>query len=173
MLRRTRGFTVMEATVASSLMGFLALLIAGTWSSLGRPLKDAAALVQIQEEANRTAAFLAQDFGGQVDNAVVGKKKKGKKAGKMAVGQTQLRLCFDGGADPNGVADWGTPDTVISYSVQSGELLRTNETTGTSATVARHVENVKVSDQGNSMSVEITFNYQDIRRKYIFWGMDP
>ncbi len=154
-------------------MGFLALLIASTWSGLGRPLRDTVALVQIQEEANRAATFLAQDFGGQMDSTLVGKKKKGKKAGKMAVGQTQLRLCFDGGAIPNGVADWDDPDTVIAYSVQSGELVRENETNGALSVVARHVEEVKVKDELGGVSLEITFNYQDVRRKYVFWGMDP
>jgi type II secretory pathway component PulJ len=173
MLRTRRGFTVLEATVASTLVGFQALLIAAAWSGLGRPLRDTTALVEIQEEAQRAANFLAEDFGGQIDSALLGKKKKGKKAGKMAVGQAQLRLCFDGGSDPNGVADWADPDTVVTYSLQSGELLRTNQSTGGVAMVARYVEEVKVKDQGNGMSVEITFDHQGVRRKYVFLGMDP
>ena len=56
MLRRKRGYTVMEVTVASSLMGFQALLIAATWSGLGRPLQDAVALAQVQEEARAVVA---------------------------------------------------------------------------------------------------------------------
>jgi hypothetical protein len=39
--------------------------------------------------------------------------------------------------------------------------------------VARSVEEVKVKDQGNGMSVEITFDHQGVRRKYVFLGMDP
>lgn len=173
MKRRLRpGFTVLEAAIASSLLALLAMLVSASWSGLGRPMMGSLAHSRIQEEANRAASFLADDFGGQLGTVVVGKKKKGKKAGRIVVGSAELRLCFDGGTDPDGIPDWAPPDTVVVYSLQSGCLVRTNQTLGNTITVARQVESFTVNDQGSQVKIDLKLTYRNLSRTYTFIGKD-
>src|SRR5437867_9022904 len=135
---RHGGFTLMEAMIVSALMVFLAALLSMAWSGMGRPLVDAIARSRVAQEATLALTSIARDWGGNLADAS-GDQGQGRLVGRMVVGGSELRLCFDGSASPNGLPDWGPPDTVIIYEVQSAKLLREDQNAGTIFTVAENV----------------------------------
>ena len=74
---------------------------------------------RLAEEASLAVAALSRDLGGYSggNDGRLGTQAQLKFVGRMQPGGSQLWLCFDGGANPNGMADWGAPDTVIVYQV--------------------------------------------------------
>ena len=84
-----------------------------------------------------------------------------------------LRLCFDGGIPADGLAEWGDPDSVITYQVQDGNLVRWDESAGTTFTVARYVQQLQLADTGNGVEIKLTFAYRNLTRTYTLVGLDP
>jgi type II secretory pathway pseudopilin PulG len=168
------GFTLVEVLVVGALMTLLAMLLQTSWSGFGRPLIEAIARARIAEDANMAAATLARDFGGSLpgNGSHSGSLATGKLVGRMEPDGIMLRLCFDGGAD-NGLADWGDTDTVITYLVQDGNLVRWDETAGTTFVVAHNVQSWELTDLGNGVEIRITFSYRTITRTYTLVGLDP
>jgi type II secretory pathway pseudopilin PulG len=173
--RLRTAFTLVEVLVAGSLMALLSMLLASVWSGFGRPMVEAAARAQIAQDANLAAASLARDFGGSLANAEgrLGGIAVGKLVGRMQPDGAVLRLCFDGGPAPDGVAEWGDPDTVITYQIQDGNLVRWDEQSGTVFTVARNVQEWHLDDQGTGVEIRLTFSYRNMTRTYTLVGLDP
>lgn len=175
--RVRNGFTLVEATVVGGLMVFLAFLLAEAWRGLGRPLADSAAEFRLTQEANLAVTSLAQDFGGYLPEASHSVETRssdhGRVVGRLIVRGTQLWLCFDGGETPDGVADWARPDTVISYYIESGQLVRWNQNTDTLFTVARHANELNVKEGGNEVEIELTFSYRNATRTHTLVARDP
>jgi hypothetical protein len=159
-------------TVTAGLMASLAILMSSAWKGLGRPMLEAQSTFEIAQEAQRAAAYLGADFGGQLPTSISGDKKNGKKVGKLVVGKTELRLCFDGGTSPNGLADWASPDTVIVYALRSGALVREDQAAKSKATVARYLEQFVVTEIGSDARMELTFSCRGMRRTYTLIGKD-
>jgi type II secretory pathway component PulJ len=159
-----RGFTLAEALVVSGLMALLAYLLGQTWSGLGRPTADLAAQGRVAHEARLAVVALSRDLGGSLDSdaARAGPKMLGKFAGRMQPNGTELWLCFDGGSAPNGVPDWAPPDTVIVYQLQAGRLVRWDQSTNTTFTVARCVDSLAVQDLGDRVRISLTFSYRGV-----------
>jgi type II secretory pathway pseudopilin PulG len=173
--RRCAGFTYVEMMVVCTMTTALAMLLSSLWSGLGRPMADAMASAQIAQEANLAAAALARDFGGSLadSSARLGSPAAGKWVGRMQPAGALLRLCFDGGTTPDGIAEWGAPDTVISYLVHDGHLVRWDENAGTTFIVASYVQQMQLDDQGNGVEIQLTFAYRNQSRTYTLMGMDP
>jgi hypothetical protein len=173
--RRSNGFTLAEVMVVSFLTTLLALILSAAWAGLGRPLVEAAARAQIAQEVNLAAAALARDFGGTLPGTEgqLGGLTDGKLVGHIEPAGSSLRLCFDGGALPNGLADWGDPDTVITYEVQDGNLVRWNESSGTTFTVARYVQQLQVADDGSGVEIRLRFVHRNLDRTYTLIGLEP
>jgi len=170
--RRLNGFTLLEVMVVSVAMGLLVLVLSGAWSGLGRPSADALVRCRVAQEANLAAASLARDFGGSLPDQTTGRKQSGWLVGLLVVDDSQLWLCFDG--EPvNGVADWASPDTVITYEVQDDRLIRSNQQTETTFPVASNVEQMQLSQQAEEVEIELTFTYRDITRTYTIIGKNP
>lgn len=169
------AFTLVEVMVVSGLMTILAMLLAAIWSGLGRPLLDSASRAQISQEANLAAAALARDFGGSLagSDGRLGYQVNGKLVGRMQPADSVLRLCFDGGNVVDGLAEWGAPDTVITYEVQDGNLVRWDESSGTLFTVARYVQQMQLTSQDNGVEIKLTFAYRNLTRTYTLVGLDP
>jgi hypothetical protein len=154
-------------------MAFVGVLACAAWDGLGKPTTDVLARCRVAQEANLALAALACDFGGSLADAPTGPKEAGRAVGRLIVGKSELRLCFDGGATPNGQADWASPDTVITYNVQSNKLVRTNLNAGTSITVAGDVTSMELSPLANAVQIKLTFKYRDCTRSYTIVGKDP
>jgi prepilin-type N-terminal cleavage/methylation domain-containing protein len=170
-----RGFTLVEALAVSALMALLAIVIARTWSGLVRPTVDIAKHCRLFHEANLAVMALARDLGGSLANPEgrIGAKAKYRLVGRTQPGNTQLWLCFDGGDNPNGMADWGAPDTVIIYELQADQLVRWDQTANTTFTVARLLDNFEVLDLGDRVQINFTFKYRDVTKVYTFVARNP
>jgi len=161
--------------VVNVLMVFLAMLVSTAWSAFGRPTADVVARCRVTHEANLAVASLAHDLGGSLANhdGRIGDKSRLQFVGRMQPANSQLWLCFDGGPNPNGLADWGTPDTVISYEVQSNKLVRWDQNAGTAVTIARDVDRLESTDRGHEVELKLTFKYRQITRTYTLMALDP
>jgi hypothetical protein len=164
-----------EGVVASGLLVLLAVLLANAWQSMARAASDAAARGRVTQEANLALAALANDLGGSLSDPQgrVGSLASAAFVGRLQPGGAQLWLCFDGGTSPNGIADWGSPDTVIIYEVQSSQLVRINQATGASVVVAQGVSDFVVQDMGDRVQIQISITYRNLRRTFSLIARDP
>ena len=173
-MRQKQGFTLLEMTIVSGLMGFLVVLISATWSAFIRPAADLAQRSRIAQEANFAVASLTLDLAGSLADSQTGAKATFQVVGRQQPDNSQLRLCFDGGSTPNGTADWSAPDTVVSYYVDSNQLIRWDETANTTFTVANDVESLDVADLGGGeVQINIRFRFRMITRTYSLIARDP
>jgi prepilin-type N-terminal cleavage/methylation domain-containing protein len=173
--RRRAGFTLVEVLVASSLMTTLAILVATTWSALGRPLVESVARAQIAQEASLAASALSRDFGGYLagQDGRVGGVADGLLVGCVQVNHTILRLCFDEGSPADGLAEWDAPDRVISYQVQDGNLVRWDEQSGNTFVVARFVEEIALNNVDAGIEIKLTFVRRGWTRVVTLVGVTP
>jgi hypothetical protein len=172
---RRRGFSVVEVTVVSGLLVTLAMLLSNAWIGLARPFLEATFQCRLAQEADLALAAFARDLGGSLSDTA---GRDGSKALSQFVGWTtpagsQLWLCFDGGPSPNGIADWGPPDTVISYEVVSNTLVRSNQTAGGSFVVANNVSNLELQNLGGSVQITLTLQYRDVSQTYTLIANSP
>ena len=169
------GFTLLEMMVVCFLTVLLGALLSVTWSGLCRPAADISSRACMTQEANLAAASFVRDLGGFLANPEgrIGTKYLYPFVGRMQPGGTQLWLCFDGGAFPNGVADWGRPDTVIVYYVHGSQLIRWDQTANTTYVVANHVDSMQTQGQGNGVQITLTMSYGKITQTYVFKALDP
>jgi len=173
---RRRGFTLLETMLVSGLMVFLVLLASGAWWAFGRPTADAVARCRVAQEARLAVTALAGDLGGCLPGPAgrLGGKAQLQWVGRMQPSSSQLWLCFDGGSSPNGLADWGPPDTVIVYELQGDKLVRWDQGAGTGFTVAEHVQALALQDLGGGMlQIQLTFAYRNVTRTYTLIARDP
>ncbi len=176
--QRRDGFTLLEVMLASVLTVSLAVMLGTSWRQLSRPMSDLIIWGQLFQEMDIAVATLARDLGGSLpeynDTTNADAPLGGKRQGLLIAVRTttdidgnHLQLCFDGGPNPDGMADWGQPnDTVIDYRVDSAshKLIRSNTTNHatTSFTVAQDVDSMSVAPAANN-TFQITLNL-----KYVF-----
>ena len=165
------GFTLTETMLVGALMSMLVLLISGAWRGWGRSSVDAVVRGRVAREANLAVESLARDLGGSLPGQVAGDKQLGLVVGRSVVAGSQLWLCFDG-APPNGEAGV-PPDTVITYEVQNNQLIRTNQQTGVALAVADKVSQMQLTDQADSVRIDLTLEYRDLMRTYTIIAKDP
>ena len=173
---RRNGLTLVEVMVASGLMAVLAVVMSATWSGLGRPAADILYQHRVVQEAHLAVAALARDLGGASGGpgSPMGRKEQGRFVGWMQPAGSQLWLCFDGGDSPNDQADWGPPDTVVTYELQSDRLVRCDRAANASFTVARCVESLKVVPSGdNALEIRMTFKFRSVEQTYILVARKP
>jgi len=161
-----RGFTLFEVTLVSGLMAVLAMVLSSAWVGVGRSATDLIVRSQLLQEIDMTMAALTRDLSGALANPQgrLGNKNQGRWVGWMQPAAGQLWLSFDGGDDPNGQAEWGPPDTVIIYQLESGALVRYDQNAGTAFTVARNLENMEIASDGDFLHIQLTFTYRQLTR---------
>lgn len=161
-----RGLTLLEVTIVSGLMSFLAIMLSTTWIGIGRPTVDVVIRSGIFQEMDTAVSALSRDLGGSLGGPEgrLGDKTKNRWVGWMKPADGQLWLCYDGGTDPNGEPDWGTPDTVIVYQIESNSLIRRNQNTDSTFIVADKLTDFAISEEGNAIDITLTFQNRDISR---------
>jgi len=152
LFRNPAGFTIVEVTVASALMAFLALLLSTAWIDLGWP---AAALIrrgQCEQEIAMAVASLARDLGGcypeyKDGDGHLGTKWQGRFTG-WTVADNVLTLTYESG------------DTV-RYFLQDNCLVRQKLSTA-QFIAAKNVESFQVVDEPatSSVTIHLTFKFQ-------------
>lgn len=173
---RREAFTLLETILATGLTALLAVLVSAAWAGFGRPAANVVARCRVAQEAAMAVAALSNDLGGYLADAPgrLGDTTQLTVVGRLQPGGTQLWLCFDGGSSPNGVADWGSPDTVVVYALQESSLIRTNQATSTSFTVANDVQAFTVQDLGGGLfEIQLTFSYRGVTQTFTLMGRDP
>ena len=120
---RTRAFTLVEVMVVTAMTAFLFLMMSGMWHSVGRSMNDSLVEARVSQEAHFVLEVLRRDLGGFLPGEEKEEDDENKLVGRLATASKQLRLCFDSD-NPDGLPDWGKPDTVIVYEVQDEQLLR-------------------------------------------------
>ncbi len=171
---RRAGFSLIEATIVSIFMSFLAVLLSLTWSAFLRPTSDIAIRCRIAQEANLVVASLTRDLAGSYADDRTDKKDKFKLVGRMQPDGSGLRLCYDGGDTPNGTADWNDPDLVVSYYTDTNQLIRWDEASGSTFVVARDFDSLEAVDQGDgSVQLKLNFRYRNVNQTYTLIARDP
>lgn len=168
------GFTLIEVSLVSVLMAFLALLVSAVWGAFLRPTSDIANRCRINQEARVAADSLMKDLAGSyAENRTEGKSQY-KLVGRSQPDGSELKLCFDSGEDPNGIADWSAPDYVVSYYAQDGNLIRWDEDSGLTSVVARDIAAFETQDLGNrQVELRMTFTYRNLSQTYTLIARDP
>lgn len=169
-----RAFTTLEVSIVSGLMVLLSVILGATWGAFGRPLLDSDKRCRLALEARMAAMALAHDLGGYLPTSTAGDRAGGRFVGRIATG-SQLHLYFDGGSPPNGLPDWGPPDTVITYFVDpsTSELVRRDESTGALFTAARYVKSMTSVDLGSGLQIQLTLGYRNLTQTYTLATIDP
>jgi hypothetical protein len=127
---------------------------------------------RLAQEANLALESLNRDLSGYLPGAGTGDKPRGRLVGRLAVGGTQLLLCFDG--EPiNDTADWAAPDAVISYQLQGDQLVRHNQQDGTNFTVAENVDDLQFTERIDGLDIQLTFRHRDVTKSFTIISQDP
>lgn len=173
--KHRRGFTIVEVLVATALTVFLAYLLSTVWAELEKSTVDLIARGQLMQEMDMAVAALSRDLGGSVAVPAstafsVGTLEQGRWiAWDPSHAPAELWLCFDGGTNPDGVANWsGSPDTVIRYyldtdsnsTITTKVLVRQNVTDNTRFIVARNLSSMSIAADGQFIDITLTFVYQ-------------
>ncbi|MCE5268199.1 MAG: hypothetical protein LLG00_09975 [Planctomycetaceae bacterium] len=176
-----QGFTLVEVMATSSLTVFLAVVLSTAWVCLSRPTNELIAWSQLFQEMDLAVASIARDVGGaspdfREGGGGLGTKMQGRLLACKATNDANgyhLWLCYDGGANPDGIAVWDAPtdDTVIEYYIDPTtdrtsshfqRLLRVNHAGGvaTTYTVARYVQGMTITDEGSdALRIELDFQF--------------
>ncbi|MCA9263814.1 MAG: prepilin-type N-terminal cleavage/methylation domain-containing protein [Planctomycetales bacterium] len=167
-----RGFSLLEVSLVAALMSLLMLMLASTWASFGRSLRDTMVRCRVAQEANLVVAALNRDLGGQLPDDLLGHVAAGRMVGTMVVDGEKLMICYDG-AVPNDVADWATPDIVCTYELADGKLLRSNQFLGTSVIVSDAVSSFLPTEVASGLRVEFTVSYRDLSKTFTLIAEEP
>ncbi len=164
---KKKGITLLEVTVVSGLMTVMAMLLSTAWIGMGRPTVDAIVRGGLFQEMDTAVSAFSQDLGGSLagPDGRLGGKIKDHWVGWLKPAEGQLWLCFDGGAEPDGEPDWGSPDTVVVYQAESNSLIRWNQNTDTTFTVAKNLDGLTIAEISSEMiSITMTFQHRGITR---------
>jgi type II secretory pathway component PulJ len=171
--RRRGGFSLVELMIVATMTSVLLIMISGFWTSFGRSLADGVAQARTAGEATLALETLRRDLSGHLPGTTTGLQPVGRYVGRLVTdGGTRLMLCFDG-APANGSADWASPDTVITYEVQDGRLVRLDQQTMGTFVVADRVDQFLVVDQGDRLRIDLTVTFRDFTNTYTLIAQDP
>jgi prepilin-type N-terminal cleavage/methylation domain-containing protein len=171
--RRRRGFSLVEVMVSTGLVVMLSVLLSNAWTWLGRPLLQTAARCSIAREADLALDCLARDLGGSLPESISGVLMADQFVGWAYPDGNALQLCFDSSSNPNGVADWAVPDTVILYQVTGNSLIRSNQLTGVDYVVAQNVASLNVQDPSGDLEIVLSFAYRGVSLSYTLVAKHP
>ena len=166
-----RGFSLLEVTIGTLMTAMLSVMVAGVAVDISRHTARNILETQIASEARLAIENFRRDFSGSCPDVVTGDQAQWRLVGRMIPSDQELRLCFD--ADRDASADWISPDRVVAYTLNGRELVRTDQLTGTTFTVARHVDGIKFKKGGSKLKVEIDFDLAGVVRSYTFEAADP
>jgi type II secretory pathway component PulJ len=167
---RRPGFTLLELTLVAALMTFMMLLISGVWKAFSRSMTDTVAHGRLAQEASLAVESLSRDVSGGLPEQVTGGKRLGRLVGQRMASGPELQLCYDGDADRT--AAWGPPDIVVSYRVESQQLVRNYDGTS-SMVVAEGLDQMQLTALADGIQIDLTFRYRDLTKTYHLVTKDP
>jgi prepilin-type N-terminal cleavage/methylation domain-containing protein len=174
---RRNGFTLIELTIVSGLMAFLAVLLSSAWTSMGKSSTNLITRGQLVQEMNLAAASLSRDLGGSLPDPTsrVGGKNLAQWIGWTHPGNSQLHLTYNGGASPDTIISYyidNDPDTSLTTKI----LVRHDQSAGTLFTVAKYVDSngfQVFDDTSDTIRIVLTFKYRDLTRTCTITARTP
>jgi prepilin-type N-terminal cleavage/methylation domain-containing protein len=164
--RSRRGFSLIEISVATTLVVMLAMLLSAAWTMLGKPMIQTVALCTIAQEADIALTYLSSDLGGCPPTGPAGDKKSSQFVAWSVPNDNELLLCFDSPTDPNGLAEWAAPDHIIGYQLLNNALVRYDDATGESTVIAQDVQSMNVEIVDDVLQLTLTFKRRDVTQTY-------
>lgn len=169
-VRKRRGFSLLEITIASILAAVVVLMASGVSIDISRHMAANIAEAQVAAEARLAIESFRRDLGGSDLDGNLGDRSEGRLVARMIPSTNELRLCFDANQDAS--ADWVAPDRVVTYTVDQGNLIRSDQLSGTSFTVARHIDSVEFIANSGQIDIIIDFEFGGFSESYAFATSD-
>jgi hypothetical protein len=156
--------------VASVLAALLGILLALSCASFGRSALEVESRARIAQEGILAAQSIACDFGGFLADSP-------GRAGTL----TQYSFTSWDVSEPNVFVLYfqgtsGTDVIVVTYELSGDQLVRSNQSSGVSTTIARHVTGFSVAtNPGNAAQVMISFTvtFRHFSSTYTLIGISP
>lgn len=170
--RRAGGFSLLEVTIAGLLSTVLLVMIGNVWRSFSLATRRQLDDVGLASDARLAQESFRRDLAGHLPGAAAGEPAVGRFVGRLCPQSGRLMLCFDG-APTNQTADWLAPDVVVEYSVENGQLLRTDNATNAVLVVAEGVATFAATEQSDGVRLDLTLQRRDLIRTYTWIARDP
>ncbi len=145
-------------------MGSIVLAMGALWTGLLQPMSEESTRLRVSQEARMAVESLRRDLGGGNAPIGVGGRDVGRLVGVREF-DGELQLCFDG-APENGAAEWSSPDTLVTYTIDGGQLHRVDHEVKQSIVVAANVKSVIVKPDGIMLHLEMVFERRGISQTY-------
>lgn len=168
--RTRRGFSLLEITIASIISAIVVLMASGVAVDISRHMAANIIETQVAAEARLAIESFRRDFTGSSLDMMQGDRAEWRLVGRMIPNANELRLCFD--ADQDATADWVAPDRVIIYSLDGDQLIRTDQVSGNTYTVARLVDDIEFTIGVGEINIAIDFQAGDFTESYVFATSD-
>ena len=162
--RKRRGISLLEVTIGTMMASMIAVMATGVAVDVTRHMADNIAETQIASEARMAIESLRRDFSGSSLDETSGDPDTWRLVGRMIPSVNELRLCFD--SDRDASADWIAPDRVVIYTQIGNRLVRSDLISGSSYTVARHVDDVQFIAASGEITVLIDFAFGNATETY-------
>ncbi|MCA9138712.1 MAG: hypothetical protein KDB00_18200 [Planctomycetales bacterium] len=160
------GLSLLEVTIGSLMAATITMLAASVTVDLSRNMADGIARTRVASEARLVIESFRRDFAGNDPDDVSGDRNRHRLVGKMIPTAEELRLCFDNDDDLS--ADWTSPDRVIIYYVDDGQLIRSDVENGRSNIIAHLVDSINFEVIGNELRITTQFELGDVSETYVF-----
>jgi hypothetical protein len=168
--RARRGFSLLDAVLASFLATLLGMLLAMSCATFGRPALEVDARARITQEGILAAQSIACDLGGFLADAAgrTGTPSQYKFSGWDLSQGNVLILNFQGASPTNPI--------VITYQQSGDQLVRYDSETGVTTSIAKYVTGFSVApypDNASQALIEFTVSFRYFTATYTLIGVPP
>jgi len=163
--RSHNGFSLLEVTIVSGLMTFLALLLFAAWSGVGKSTIGLITRCQLAQEMDFAVAAISRDLCGSMplkDNETDATRLNGKKNWRLLDWKVDsggdLQLDFDG--DPSTPTNWKFADKLVTYHWNQTRHTLTRQDDAGTFTVARNVDSFNIyldSSDPTMLHIDVDF----------------
>lgn len=170
--RRTnrRGMSLLEVTIGSMMVATITIMASSVAVDMSRHMVGNIQRTTVLSEARLAIESFRRDLGGCSPDDRLGDRSNWRLVGRLIPSADELRLCYDSGQDAS--ADWVAPDRVVIYTLDEDRLIRTDQLTGNTFTVARHVDAINFDAGGGEIEIQLDFEFGDFADTYVFVTAD-
>jgi len=166
--------SLLEVTIGSMMVAVVTMMAASIAVDMTRNTTESIRRTRVATQARLAIESFRRDFGGNDPDQRSGDRSQWRLIGRQIPNAGELRLCYD--SDVDGTADWIAPDRVITYTLDEGQLIRSDQISGNEIIVADLIDEINFSVTGGSffpttgseIRIEIEFALGDVEKSYIF-----
>jgi hypothetical protein len=168
--RARRGFSLLDAVLASFLATLLGMLLAMSCATFGRPALEVDARARITQEGILAAQSIACDLGGFLADTAGRTGTSSQYAfSSWDLSQGSVLVVYFQGANP--------PDLIaITYELSGNQLVRYDSQSGVTTTIAKYVTGFSVApypDNASQALIQITISFRYFTATYTLIGVPP